>query len=98
MRDLIKDVLPLIGEEKKALAPGGVKLGTFRLRPRCCNHFATTTAQLEIVLVDNLPFRIAQTTIACSRSLPSFGAIFGSEEFRVKNLRHSVVPGNEQSY
>ena len=31
MRDLIKDTLPLIEEEKKALAPGGFKLGTIAI-------------------------------------------------------------------
>ena len=39
------DVLPLIEEDKIALAPGGFELGTSRLRERRSNHFATTTAR-----------------------------------------------------
>ena len=31
LKDLIKDTLMLIEEEKKALAPGGFELGAFRL-------------------------------------------------------------------
>ena len=49
--DLIKDTLLLIEEEeKKALAPGGFKLGTSREWDRCPNHFATTTAVFELNL------------------------------------------------
>ena len=48
LRGLIKDALPLIEEdeeeEKIALAPGGFELVTSRLRGRCSNHFAKTTA------------------------------------------------------
>ena len=36
-----------IDRRKKALAPGGFKLGTSRLRGRRSNHFATTTAHLQ---------------------------------------------------
>ena len=44
LRDLIKDTLLSMEEEKKALGPGGLKLGTTRLRDRHSNHFATITA------------------------------------------------------
>ena len=40
-------------EEKKALAPGGLDLGTSRLRGYRSNHFATTTAQRLIIIVTN---------------------------------------------
>ena len=46
LRDLIKDTLPLIKEEIKALAPGGLELGTSILRDQRPNHFATTTTAL----------------------------------------------------
>ena len=52
MRDLIKDTLPLIEEEKKALAPGGFELGTSRLRDHPSNHYATTTALIYNCLLD----------------------------------------------
>ena len=48
MKELIKDTLPLIEEEKKALAPGGFKLSTFRLRDRRSNRYPTTTALIRI--------------------------------------------------
>ena len=48
LRDLIKDILPLIEEEeKKAQARGGFEHGTTRLQGRRSNHFATTTAQVN---------------------------------------------------
>ena len=54
VRDLIKDALQLMEEEeeKKALAPGGFKLGTSRLRGHHSNHFATTTALANTSLPD----------------------------------------------
>ena len=35
--------MPLIEEEKKGLAPGGLEHRTSRLQDRCSNHFPTTT-------------------------------------------------------
>ena len=39
--------MSLIEEEKKALAPGGFKLGTYRLLEHISNHLATTTAPVS---------------------------------------------------
>ena len=49
VRDLIKDALQLMEEEeeKKALAPGGFKLGTSRLGDHRSNHFATATLKVK---------------------------------------------------
>ena len=44
LRDLIKDSLLSMEEEKKDLTPGGFKLRTSRLRDRHSNHFTTNTA------------------------------------------------------
>ena len=49
MRDLIKDTLPSMEEEKKALGASGFKLRTSRLRGCHSSHFATTTARYVTV-------------------------------------------------
>ena len=51
LRDLIKDSLPLIDEEKKALAHCGFDLGTSILRDCRSNHFITTTVRVSGALV-----------------------------------------------
>ena len=61
--DLIKDNLPLIEEEKKALATGGFELRPSRIRGRHSNHFATNTIGAEPVLIPDQNTRIVATML-----------------------------------
>ena len=86
VRDLKKDSLPLIGEEKKALAPDGFELGTFGLRDHCSNHFAITTP----------PIFLNRSVLFWRRAAPHGTAPLGAVRLGGPNVGRglSLAPGD----